>query len=275
MNKARFSAPFLSVRNVTVNLIDVFVRLVRFGLIVAFFYIVYDLLLRQFFDGSMRVFPLFGLWVVTAYIVIPRVHRLLTNFYLPNYFVGRVRSPSGLLSDPVNLAFNGTEQSLHQAMQKAGWVKADPLEPRSFLKTAYCALVRRSYPSAPVGNMYLFNRVQDFAYEIEIGGSPNKRHHVRFWRTPGAWYLPGGRQADWLAAATYDARVGIKIATGQLDHFIHADVDEERDFIIATLKKSKKLKKLEMIKHFTNAYHDRNNGGDHIKTDGSLPFITL
>lgn len=267
--------PFFKLRNLTVNVIDGFVRLVQFGLIVAFFYIIYDVLLRQFFDGSMRIVPLFALWVISAYIVVPRVHRLLTSFYLPNYFVGRVRSPSGLLSDPVNLAFLGNERDIHHAMKKAGWTRAEALTPLHFIRTAYCALVRRSYPSAPVGNMYLFNRVQDFAYEIEIDGSPNKRHHIRFWQTPSNWYLPGGKQADWLAAATYDTRVGVKIATGQLDHFIHADIDEERNYIIQTLKQAKQIKKLEVVKHFTNAYHDRNNGGDRIQTDGSLPFITL
>lgn len=134
MNKSRFAAPFLSVRNLTINIIDGFVRLVRFGLIVAFFYIVYDLLLRQFFDGSKRVVPLFALWIFSAYIVIPKDHRLLTNFYLPNYFVGRVRSPSGLLSDPVNLAFLGSEQHINAAMQKAGWTLAEPLAPKTLVK---------------------------------------------------------------------------------------------------------------------------------------------
>lgn len=275
MRRSRFTSPFISIRDVTINMIDGLVRLIQFGLIVGVFYIVYDLLLRQFFDGSNRVYPLFALWVMSAYIVVPRVHRLLTSFYLPNYFVGRVRSPSGLLSDPVNLAFIGPEKSLHRAMTASGWTLADSLTPFSFIKTAYCSLVRRSYKNAPVGHMYLFNRMQDFAYEIEIGGSPNKRHHVRFWKTPDGWYLPGGRQADWLAAATYDTSVGIKIATGQLDHFIHTNVDEERDYIIETLKKARKIKKLDVVKHFTNSYHDRNNGGDLIQTDGSLPFVHL
>lgn len=112
MNKLQFRAPFLSIHNITVNAIDGLVRLIRFLLIVGFFYIIYDVLLREFFDGSKRALPLLALWVLSAYIVLPRIHRLLTNFYLPNYFVGRVRSPSGLLSDPVNIAFYGTEASL-------------------------------------------------------------------------------------------------------------------------------------------------------------------
>lgn len=264
-----------SLHGLTVNTVDMLVRLVRFSLVVIVFYVLYKLLLDQFFDGSIKAFPLFGIWLLSSYIVIPRIHRLLTGFYLPNYFVGRVRSPSGLLSDPVNLAFFGTAPDIHSAMIKAGWARADELNPRTFVKTIFASLLGKSYPSAPVGNMYLFNRVHDFAYEQEIGGSPNKRHHVRFWKTPHGWYLPGGNKADWLAAATYDTRVGIKIATGQLDHFIHTNTDEERDYIISNLKKTKVVQKVDVVEHFTNAYHDRSNGGDRIKTDGSLPFIFL
>jgi len=250
----------------------------RLGVLAAIifgFYLLYKLLLEQVFDGSKQIYPIFALWIVSAYLVIPRIHRTLSKYYLPSYFVGRIRSPSGFLADPINVAFIADEKSIHTAMSKAGWTKADQLKPATFMKTVYSSLLRTSYPSAPVGNMYLFQRRQNFAYEIEIDGSPNERHHIRFWKTPKNWYLPGGHTADWLAAATYDTHVGIKIATGQIDHFIHENIDEERDFTVATLKKTGLTKDIEIVEHFTNAYHDKNNGGDRISTDGSLPFITL
>lgn len=263
------------IHGLTVNTVIAVERAVRFGLVAFGFYVAYKLLLEQFLDGSKQILPLFALWVLTSYIVLPRIHRMLTGYYVPNYFVGRVRSPSGLLSDPVNLAFIGSEDDLHRAMQKAGWTTADKLSIRSIIKTLYAAILHRSYPNAPVGNMYLFNRRHDFAYQQEVGGSPNERHHVRFWQTPDSWYLPGGHKADWLAAATYDTKVGIKLATGQLDHYIHANSDEERDYIMRTLKRTKSARHIKVISHFTDAYHDRSNGGDRIKTDGSLPFISL
>lgn len=266
---------FDHVPRLTANVVMFTLRLAQFLAIIFAFYLVYDLLLDQFLDGSKRFYPLLGLWLLSAYIVLPRIHRTLTSYYLPNYFVGRIRSPSGFLSDPVNLAFLSKEKDLHKAMQAAGWEPADALTAPTFVRTVYATVFRKSYPTAPVGHMYLFNRKQNFAYQQQVGGTPNTRHHVRFWRTPNKWYLPGGRQADWLAAATYDTRVGLKIATGQIDHLIHEDIDEERDYIIETLQDAKVLKKLEVVEHFTNAYHDRNNGGDRIKTDGSLPFITL
>ncbi len=259
----------------TANIAVFLLRLTWFTLTILTFFILYKLLLEQLFEGSKEILSLFALWLISAYIVIPRIHKILSSYYLPNYFVGRVRSPHGLLSDPINLAFFGIENHIHKAMKQAGWTLAEPITPRSALKAAYCSFMRKSYPSAPVGRMYLFSRVHDFAYQQEVNGSPNERHHIRFWKVPHGWRLPGGHRADWLAAATYDTHVGIKIATGQIDHYIHEDVDGERDYIIKTLKKTKLVKDIEVVAHFTDAFHDRNNGGDRIKTDGRLPFISL
>ncbi len=267
--------PFRKIYNVSATAIGYALRLSIFFGILFGFYVIYKLLLEQTLDGSYQILPAFLLWILTAYIVIPRIHRILSKYYLPNYFVGRIRSPSGFLSDPINLALFGREKDIHEAFQKSGWQLADKLSPLTFLKAAFCTIFRRSYPSAPVGDMFLFNRRHDFAYEQEINGSPNQRHHIRVWKTPKNWFLPGGYKAEWLVAATHDTHVGIKLATGQLDHFIHEDVDNERDYVIKTLKKSGHLKQVETVSHFTDSYHDRNNGGDRIRTDGSLPFIYL
>ncbi|MEB0259978.1 hypothetical protein, partial [Undibacterium sp. 5I1] len=43
-------------------------------------------------------------WVLLAYLVLPRLHRILTQLYVPHYFIGRTRTSDGLLGDPVNLA---------------------------------------------------------------------------------------------------------------------------------------------------------------------------
>lgn len=259
----------------TANAVAYLIRLGRFVAIIVTFYILYKLLLEELLVNADLVYPIFGLWILSSYVVIPWVHRLLTRYYLPNYYVGRIRSQDGLLSDPVNLAFFGSAKEIHSAMKSAGWDKADDLTVKTLAKAAYCSIFRKSYPTAPVGNMYLFSRRHNFAYQQQVGGSPNERHHVRFWKTPNKWYLPGGHKADWLAAGTYDKHLGIKIASGQIDHVIHENIDEERDYIIKTLQDTKKVKKIDVVKHFSDAYHGRNNGGDMIRTDGSLPFIYL
>ena len=58
-------------------------------------------------------------WVLLAYLVLPRIHRILTTIYVPGYFIGRTRTSDGLLGDPVNLAFMGDEAAIHEAMRKA------------------------------------------------------------------------------------------------------------------------------------------------------------
>ncbi|MFZ2125888.1 MAG: LssY C-terminal domain-containing protein [Candidatus Saccharimonadales bacterium] len=216
-----------------------------------------------------------GLWFILAYIFIPRLHRVLTKLYIPDYFIGRIRTGDGLLSDPVNLAFIGGEEELHDAMQKAGWVLADKLSARSSLKMILATIFRRSYHTAPVSNAYLFGNLQSFTYQQDINGKTNARHHVRFWKVPDGWIMPGGYKADWLAAGTFDRAIGISYFTLQLTHKIASDTDIERDYIVKTIKEHSRPKEIQVIKNYFSAYHHRNSGGDSIMTDGALPIIKL
>lgn len=251
---------------------------IRIGFVVATIFVaytVYSLLLSDIFNNDGLIVPFILLWLLTAYVVLPRIHRFLTKIYLPNYFVGRTRNGDGLYADPVNLAFYGTGDDIIAAMKKAGWTQADELNWRSTLKMIKSTILRRSYPQAPVSSLFLFSRKQDFAFQQEINGNPHARHHIRFWRVPEGWRLPGGHTTDWLAAGTYDTSVGLSFMTLQITHKIAANIDEERDYVIQTLQETGQVKELQIVEHFTTAYHTRNGGGDRIETDGSLPFITL
>jgi hypothetical protein len=206
---------------------------------------------------------------------LPRVYRGISRLYLPNYFFGRAQTGDGLLGDPINLAFNASRKQLIAAVEAAGWSKAEALNFRSSLKITYSAVLGSRYPGAPVSPLFVFGKKQDFAFEREVDGNPRKRHHIRFWKTPERWWLPGGYRTDWLAAATFDRNVGLSLFTGQITHKIDANVDKERDFVIDTLRNSKSINDVKMVKHFTSSYHTRNGGGDMIHTDGTLPFITI
>ncbi|WP_244246982.1 LssY C-terminal domain-containing protein [Nocardioides euryhalodurans] len=214
-------------------------------------------------------------WVFFTYLVLPRLHRILTRIYLPGYFIGRTRTSDGLLGDPVNLALHGREDQVHAAMSAAGWTRADDLGLRSGREIVVRTLRRRSYPAAPVSPLHLFERRQDFAYEQEVEGSPSRRHHVRFWRCPDGWLLPGGFAAGWLAAATYDRKVGVSLFTLQITHKIDENTDVERDFVVSTVTGSVQEVEVEVLEHFSSGYHARNGGGDRIRTDGSLPVLDL
>ena len=228
-----------------------------------------------FTGGWWMVGLFFVVWIIVAYLALPRLHRILSSIYVPNYFIGRTRTADGILSDPVNLAVRGSEEQLHKVMGAAGWNLADDITPRSAWKMVTTVLRRKSYPNAPVSPAFLFGRKQDFAYQQEVDNNPNQRHHVRFWRCPKGWLLPGGHRVDWLAAGTYDRSIGLSLFTFQLTHRIDEDTDIERDYIIQTVQDSVEPVRVAILKDFSSGYHSRNGGGDSIRTDGDLPILEL
>jgi hypothetical protein len=257
------------------NYLNNFLRFIAIVALLVIATLVYRYLLEDIITGRSHFLAFVALWILTAYIVLPRVYRGVSKIFVPNYFIGRTQTGDGLLGDPINIAFNGDRAELVAAMQSAGWSLAEPLNLNSSLKMIYHSIRGSRYPTAPVSSLFVFGRRQDLAYEKEVDGNPRKRHHIRFWETPKDWWLPGGYQTDWLAAATFDSNVSLSLFTGQITHKIDADVDQERDFVISTLKDAKATSEVNFVKHFTSSYHSRNGGGDDIHTDGALPFVTL
>ncbi len=233
------------------------------------------LLTESFQIGWWGILVAILFWGLLAYLVLPRIHRVLTTIYVPDYFIGRTRTSDGLLGDPINLALLGDSDQLHSAMRAAEWTRADPVTVRSSLRIVTSTVTRRSYDEAPVSPLFLFGRMQDFAYQQEVTGNPAKRHHVRFWRTPEGWLLPGGERVDWLAAGTFDRAVGFSLFTLQITHKIDADTDVERDHIVGTVLSHNPAARLRVLPDFSTGYHSRNGGGDSIRTDGDLPILDL
>ncbi|HEY9306513.1 MAG TPA: LssY C-terminal domain-containing protein [Microbacterium sp.] len=214
-------------------------------------------------------------WLLLAYLVLPRLHRILTTVYVPEYFIGRTRTSDGLLGDPVNLAFQGSGEQIRAALEAAGWTRAQPVTLGSSWRIVASTISRRSYDEAPVSPLFLFGRQQDFAYQQEVDGNPAQRHHVRFWRCPDDWLLPGGRRVEWLAAGTFDTSVGLSLFTLQVTHKIDADTDVERDHIVRTVTDADPRVVVDVIADFATGYHARNGGGDSIRTDGDLPIVDV
>ena len=242
---------------------------------IAAIWLAWLLLTESFQIGWWGIVIVILFWGLLAYLVLPRIHRVLTTIYVPDYFIGRARTSDGLLGDPINLALLGDAEQLHQAMLAAAWTRADPVTVRSSLRIVTSTVTRRSYDEAPVSPLFLFGRMQDFAYQQEVIGNPAKRHHVRFWRTPDGWLLPGGERVDWLAAGTFDRAVGFSLFTLQITHKIDADTDVERDHIVGTVLAHNEAARLRVLPDFSTGYHSRNGGGDTIRTDGDLPILNL
>lgn len=214
-------------------------------------------------------------WAITAYLVLPRLHRLLSDLYVPDYFFGRTRTADGLLGDPVNLGVDGSLAQLDDVMIRAGWHRADEITAASTWGIIVSTLTRRSYPTAPVSPLMLFGRRHDVAYQQEVAGNPKQRHHVRFWHCPPGWLLPGGAKTDWLGAGTYDTDVGLSFFTLQVTHRIDENTDVERDFVVASARAADPAVRVRDLPDFTTGYHSRNGGGDRFITDGHLPIIDV
>ncbi|GAA4519287.1 LssY C-terminal domain-containing protein [Brachybacterium paraconglomeratum] len=232
-------------------------------------------LVEGFSLTPVRLLYLLGFWLLLTYITLPRLHQLMTWIYLPDYFFGRTRTTEGMLSDPINLAFDGPERDLHVAMRRAGWALAEERTLASSWSMVRSTLLRRSYPAAPVSNLYLMGRRHDFTYQQEVGGTTEKRHHVRFWRMPPDFVLPGGYRTDWLAAGTYDRAVGFSFFTLQITHRIDENIDVERDYLVDTVRFADPQIAVDVIQDFSTSYHDRNGQGDRFQTDGDLPVLDV
>lgn len=178
---------------------------------------------------------------------------------------------SGLPGDPLNMQLIGSEEDLLRAMAAAGWNPADPITFRSSVQIALDSVFRRPDDRAPVSNLYLFGRKEDLAFEKRAGPSPRTRHHVRFWlMTP-----TDGNRPAWMGSAAFDTGVELSRTTGEVTHHISADVDAERDLLLADLEKAKCVSSSRWIPNYHVKRKGRNGAGDPWYTDGRLAVVVL
>ncbi len=178
----------------------------------------------------------------------------------------------GLPGDPLNVALVGSAEEVGRAMRAAGWHPADPTTWRSSLHITTSVLLNRPYPEAPVSNLYLWGRRQDLVFQRAAGKSARRRHHVRFWLAPE--HAEGGRPL-WLGAATFDRSVGVSHYTGQVTHHIEADVDRERDQVVADLQAAGRVTHTYAVEGLGPTARGRNGGGDRYFTDGEIVVVVL
>lgn len=178
----------------------------------------------------------------------------------------------GIPGDPLNVALVGDEAELVAAMLAALWHPADPITLQSSLKIAESVVFHRPDPDAPVSALYVFGRKQDLAFEQDVGGSADQRHHVRWWRAPT---LDGAGRPLWIGDATFDRSAGLSHRTGQITHHIAPDIDAERDHLMATLAEAGRLAGRYQWPGIGATQHGRNAGGDLYVTDGEIAVGVL
>jgi hypothetical protein len=132
---------------------------------------------------------------------------------------------------------------------------------------AESVVLKRTYSTAPVSNLYVWGRHQDLAFEQSVENNARQRHHVRFWQSDK---LGIGDRPLWIGAATFDRSVGVSHTTGKVTHHIDADIDSERDHVLETLAAAGQLTEEFQVTGVGATLDGRNGGGDRYFTDGEL-----
>jgi hypothetical protein len=178
----------------------------------------------------------------------------------------------GIPGDPLNVGMVGDEIEVHRIMLAAGWHPADSITLRTSIAIAGSVVLNRPYKGAPVSTLFYEGRKQDLSFEKPIGTSADRRHHVRLWLA-----LAKGDEGRpvWLGAATRDLGVGFSHYTGQITHHIAADIDAERDALLADLTASRMVTALYKVSGVGPTMFGINGEGDNYFTDGELRFAVI
>ena len=211
-------------------------------------------------------------YVSLAYIVLPTFWRHYEH-QRPLATLSMVtRTAQGIPGDPINVGLIGDTKEVLCAMNFAGWFPADPVTFRSSIEIAGSVLLDRAYPYAPVSNLFYLGRREDLAFEKPSGKSPDRRHHVRFWKA-----LDHGQENRpvWLGAVTFDRGVGVSHFTGAITHHIDADIDAEREKLATDLENAGMVTAKYQVTGVGPTLTGRNGGGDLYYTDGEVWIMRL
>lgn len=177
----------------------------------------------------------------------------------------------GVPSDPLNVKIIATAGQLGTAFAAAGWYRADEIDLVTSLRISIDAILKRRYATAPVSNLYLFGRRQDYAFE-RPGASVRERDHVRFWDT-GQRFKDG--RAIWIGGATRDSAVEISPVTHLPTHRIAPDVDSERAVVVNDLISTGWVIEKDWEPGFGKPTETHNAMKDPYYTDGRIAVLEL
>ena len=226
-------------------------------------------------------------YAVAAYVILPRVVRMSLKILQRRSVPSFTLTGDGFPGDPVNLALIGEFQQLRAAFDAAGWTEADPLNLRSSWRMAIAFVFKTPYPAAPFSTLFLFGRGQDVGFQKPIGGSPRKRHHVRFWAlnlergeetlgTAEFWLNTDRPPLDapvlWVGAGTRDTGFSLTKFTFQVTHATDSDTNAERDFIVSELERVRGIVNVSSYRSGERLTAGRVN---HYITDGELAAASL
>jgi hypothetical protein len=181
----------------------------------------------------------------------------------------RVQSKTKKPGDPLNLVIVGSADQILNAFKTAGWGAAKKLGTHSAVDTVRAMASDEGYEAAPVSELYLFGRVEDFAFEKTLN-TFWKRHHLRLWRITTT--TADGRQV-WLGASTHD--IGLDIHPGVISHEIDTDLDAERAKVGADLAAAGAVSAEQLVTRPNPLSTGKTATGGTWTTDGKMLAIEL
>jgi hypothetical protein len=205
-------------------------------------------------------------YVTLSYVVFPIALRRQVFEHIPMV----TRNFMGEPGDPLNISVVGSEAQVIETFIRAGWRPADKITWHTCLKMIARTVLSKSYPTAPMSKLFLWNRPQDLAFQ-QPTDTPKMRSHVRLWLTNES--LNG--TPVWVAAATYDVAVGINRKTGAFTHYIDPNVDAERDAVVKDIRLSNKVSKIYHIEGCGKQTAATNGDGCPYFTDGKICVVVL
>jgi hypothetical protein len=212
-------------------------------------------------------------YLLLAYLILPAIWRHYEHNPRLAASPKVTHTAEGIPGDPLNIGLVGTRSEVIHALIAAGYYPADPVTIKTSLGIAKSVLLKKAYPTAPISNLYFFDRQQDLAFEQPVGSSASKRHHVRFWQSSDVDELSG--RTLWLGSATFDQGSGVSHLTGKITHHIAADIDQERNATIDSLTKAQQVANFYQVTGIGATLQGYNGGGDRYYTDGEMTIALL
>ncbi len=176
--------------------------------------------------------------------------------------------------DLVNFVIVGTQEQVTSALKAAGWLQADKTNTDAVVSALMATLQKNVYVTVPMSILYLFGRAQDFGYErAEAVMVAAQRNHFRIWQ---AAFKTPQNQPLWVGAGTHD--IGIERdqrSANAITHKIDQDVDNERDFIGATLQQAGQVEAMSYMTRANPIKSTKTATGGSIQSDGRVLVIVL
>lgn len=184
----------------------------------------------------------------------------------------RVQDQRGTLGDVVNFALVGTEAQVKQAFAGAGWVVVDKSVEDAIVHGIQATMEHKAYLELPMSALFLFGRAQDFSYAraapLEVAAV---RHHLRVWKSSE---LVNGRPL-WVGSATHDNGFEKDERNGNVTHHIDPNIDEERDFVLASFQQAGTTSVAAYVLPENPAKSARTATGGSFQTDGRIAVMEL